>query len=71
VHPVTGDARVFSVLTWLGSDKAVAMAAQADGRGFGVDTGLYDVEVEELGPAPRSADGTVDVGEDLHDRMEF
>jgi hypothetical protein len=71
VHPVTGDTKTFFALTWLGTEKAVAMAAQADGRKYGTSTGFYDFEVEEIGPAPRSANGTVDVGTDLHDRMEF
>jgi hypothetical protein len=58
-----------SVLTWLGHEKAIALAVQ-HGVGSG-DAPLHDVEIEEVGPAPRHADGTVAVGDDLHDRMEF
>jgi hypothetical protein len=67
LHMVGGQVRRRSVLTWLGHEKAIALAVQAGAA----DGPVYDVEVEELGPAPRNADGTVAVGEDLHDRMEF
>lgn len=64
-----GQVRRRWVVTWLGVEKAIALAVQ---HAVGDDDGhLYDVEVEEVGPAPRNADGTVTIGEDLHDRLEF
>ncbi len=71
IRPVQGDPRDFFVVTWLGPEKAVVMAAHRDGRGYGTASGIYDVMVDELGPAHRNEDGTVAVGNDLHDRMEF
>lgn len=47
------------------------MAAHADGRGYGTSDGIYDVAVQELGPASRNEGGIVAVRGDLHDRMEF
>ncbi len=70
VHALGGQVRRSSVLTWLGHEKAIALALQHD-RSAGGDERVYDVEVDELGPAPRNADGTISVGDDLHDRMEF
>jgi hypothetical protein len=32
-------------LTWLGPEKAVAMAANADGHGYGTAEGVYDIEM--------------------------
>jgi hypothetical protein len=40
--------RKLYVLTWLGPEKALAMAAHADGHGYGTSDGIYDIEVEEL-----------------------
>lgn len=68
---MTGDPRDFYVLTWLGPDKAVMMAAHADGRGYGSNHGIYDIVVHELGPAGRDQNGPVALDGDLHDRMEF
>jgi hypothetical protein len=59
-----------SVLTWLNEAKAVALAVAAFLRAHPTAK-TYAVKVVALGPAPRSADGTVDVGDDLHDRLEF
>lgn len=70
VHTLEGQVRRHSVLTWLGQEKAIALAVQQEDSQRGDDR-LYDVEVTELGPAPRNANGTVDVPQDLHDRMEF
>src|ERR1700722_18045781 len=71
VQPVTGNPRDFYVLTWLGPEKAVMMAAHTDGRGYGSSDGIYDIVADELGPAARDQDGLVALGGDLHDRMEF
>ena len=58
-------------MTWLGPEKAIVMATHRDGRGYGTTTAIYNVEVHDLGPAGRDDRGTVAVGDDLHDRMEF
>jgi hypothetical protein len=58
-------------MTWLGPEKALAMAAHADGHGFGTSDGIYDIEVEELGSARSDARGRVVAEGHLHDRMEF
>lgn len=52
-----GQIRKLNVLTWLGPEKALAMAAHADGHGYGTVDGIYDIEVEELGPAARDECG--------------
>lgn len=70
VHTLHGQVRRHAVLTWLGWEKAIALAVQHEESQCPEDR-LYDVEVDELGPAPHNADGTVDVANDLHDRMEF
>lgn len=59
------------VLTWLGPEKAAAMAAHADGHGYDTAEGIYDIEVEELGPAARDERGLVVSEGHLSDRMEF
>jgi hypothetical protein len=35
-----GQTRKLYVLTWLGPDKALAMAAHADGHGYGTSDGI-------------------------------
>jgi hypothetical protein len=65
-----GQTRKLQVLTWLGPEKALAMAAHADGHGYGTPDAIYDIDVEELGPAARDEPGIV-IGEDLFDWMEF
>ena len=47
------------------------MAAHTDGNGFGTSDGIYDVEVEELGPAERDHRGLVLLEGHLSGRMEF
>jgi len=66
-----GQTRKLDVLTWLGPEKALAMAAHADGHGFGTPDGIYDIEVEELGPARSDDRGLVVCEGHLCDRMEF
>jgi len=66
-----GQTRRRYVLTWLGPEKALAMATHADGHGYGTSDGIYDIEVEELGPASRDERGLVVSEGHLSDRMEF
>ena len=47
------------------------MAACADGHGYGTADGIYDIEVEELGPAACDERGLVVSEGHLSDRMEF
>jgi hypothetical protein len=66
-----GQPRELFVLTWLGPEKALAMAAHADGHGFGTSGGIYDIKVEELGPAECDDRGLVRLEGHLSGRMEF
>jgi hypothetical protein len=66
-----GQIRKLDVLTWLGPEKAIAMAAQADGHGYGSPDGIYDIDVRELGPAERDERGVAVTEGYLSDRMEF
>ena len=66
-----GQIRKLNVLTWLGPEKALAMAAHADGHGYSTPDGIYDIEVEELGPAARDERGVAIAEGYLSDRMEF
>jgi len=63
-----GPARNLSVVTWLGPEKAIAMAARAGGRGFGTSDGIDDVAVDGLGLAGGDRRGVVVILADLHDR---
>jgi len=66
-----GQIRKLRVLTWLGPEKAIAIAAHADGHSYGSPDGIYDIDVEELGPAERNERGVVVSEGYLSDRMEF
>lgn len=66
-----GNPREFYAVIWPGPEKAVLMAAHADGRGYGSNDGIYDVLVHEKGPAGRDQNGMVAIDTDLYDRMEF
>jgi len=66
-----GPSSTVGVLTWLGKEKAIAVAIQADRQNERVESRLFDIGVEDLGPAPRSVDGSVETGSDLFDPMEF
>lgn len=66
-----GQIRKLHVLTWLGPEKAIAMATHADGHGYGTSDGIYHIAVEQLGPAERDEHGHVVIGTDLFDRLEF
>ena len=63
-----GPARNLRVVTWLGPEKAIAMAAPAGGRGFGTSDGTGDIAVDGLGPAGGDRHGVAVIGADLHDR---
>ena len=75
-----GDERKeYTVLSWLGSHKAVAMAVEVH---YGPEIKfwrrrrawtVYDVVVDDLGPAPRTKGGMVGEGPPgyLDDRSEF
>jgi hypothetical protein len=71
IRSSAGQIRKLYVLTWLGPEKAVAVAAYADGHGYGTAEGIYDIDVEEVGPAARDERGLVVSEGHLSDRMEF
>jgi len=71
IKPVTGQPHDVFVITWLGPEKAVMMAAHSDGRGYGTTIGIYDICVEALGPADADERGLVSIKDYLVDRMEF
>ena len=66
-----GQVRKLPVLTWLGPEKAIAIATLADGHGYGSPDGVYDIDVQELGPAEQNDHGAVVIDGYLSDRMEF
>lgn len=60
------------VTTWLGREKAVALAVAMHVRRHGGHVGVHDVAVEVLGPAPERADGSAEATPgDLIDHLEF
>jgi hypothetical protein len=71
IRPSLGQIRKLRVPTWLGPEKAIAIAAHADGHGYGSPDGIYDIDVEELGPAERNERGVVVSEGYLSDRMEL
>jgi hypothetical protein len=75
IHTNSGSSLTYSVVTWLSSEKAVAIAVVAHvGRhqsGTG-PMGIHDVHVSDLGPVAQKADGKMLIDSaDLTDRMEF
>lgn len=66
-----GQIRKLHVVTWLGPEKAIAMATHADGHGYGSPDGIYSIDAEELGPAERDERGVLVTRGYLSDRMEF
>jgi 1,2-phenylacetyl-CoA epoxidase PaaB subunit len=62
----------YTVLSWLGGHKAVAMAVEEHCRQPEAWS-VYDVQALDIGPAPRQPDGTVGQGPAgyLEDRAEF
>ena len=75
VRLLVGDDRRTSehvVSTWLGRDKAIALAVAMHVRRNGGHVGVHDVEVEELGPSPGADDGRPEpTPGDLIDHLEF
>ncbi len=75
IHTNGGNSIPYSATTWLSPNKAIAMAVAAhlDRHHPGTGPmGIRDVEVADLGPVPRNADGKMVIeGSDLVDRMEF
>jgi hypothetical protein len=76
---IRDERKQYTVLSWLGAPKAVAMAIEVH---YGPEIRfwrrrkawtVYDVEVEDLGDAPRQSDGVVGQGPPgyLEDRAEF
>lgn len=60
------------VCTWLGREKAVALAVAMHVRRNGGHVGIHDVRIEELGPAPEAPDGRPEATPgDLIDHLEF
>lgn len=66
-----GQIRKLRVLTWLGPEKAIAIAVHADGHGYGSPDGIYDIDAQKLGPAERDERGVAISKGYLSDRMEF
>ena len=68
-----GGSLPYSVVTWLSSEKAVALAVAAHvRRNPGDSAGVHDVEVEDLGPVERDVQGKMALDRaDLIDRAEF
>lgn len=64
----------YSVVTWLSQEKAVALAVAAHLRRNpgGHAAGVHDVDVADLGPVGRNAEGAMALDRaDLIDRAEF
>lgn len=75
VRLLIGDDRRTSehlVTTWLGRDKAIALAVAMHVRRHGGHVGVHDVATEHLGPAPEGPDGRPEaLPGDLVDHVEF
>ena len=60
------------VTTWLGRDKAIALAVAMHVRRLGGHVAIHDVAVEDLGPSPEGTDGGPEASPgDLIDHVEF
>lgn len=72
VHTRQGATFPYSVVTWLSQEKAVAMAVGAHQRRHADGHEIYDITVDDLGPADRDARGAMAIARgDLTDRFEF
>ncbi|MGH3117439.1 MAG: hypothetical protein ACRDQ2_10075 [Gaiellales bacterium] len=72
VHTRVGGSARYAVVTWLTEEKAIAMAVAAHLRRHPDGEETYDVEVEDLGPVDRDAQGAMVLERsDLTDRAEF
>lgn len=72
VHNRAGGSVSYSVVTWLAQEKAIAMAVGAHLRRHPEGEEIYDIEVDDLGPVDRDAQGAMALERsDLTDRAEF
>lgn len=74
IHTNGGSAVVYPVVSWGSQEKAVALAVRAHQRRHGDQpaTRLRELNVEDLGPVGRDAQGAMALeGADIVDRMEF
>lgn len=74
VHNISGGTANYYVTTWLAENKAIALAAIEHENKYhkGLLMPLYDVSVEDLGPAPKNSNGLAEMPEsDLGDRNEW
>lgn len=70
IHMSAGPHETYTVLTWLDDNRAIVLASRRFRQQHPTET-ISSTGVRLLGPAPRAADGTVDAGRDVLDRMEF
>lgn len=62
----------YSAVTWLGKEKAIALAVAAHLRRHPGADAVYDVAVEDVGPVGRDTHGGMRLErDDLTDRSEF
>lgn len=62
----------YTVVTWLAEEKAIAMAVTEHLRRHREASGIYDVEVQDVGPVDRDARGAMVLErDDITDRTEF
>ncbi len=75
IHTNSESSIGYTVVTWLSPEKAIAIAVAAHVARHQPESGpmgIHDVEVTDLGPVDRSADGAMLMDQsDLSDRMEF
>ena len=74
VHTNGGASIPYRVMTWRHEEKAVALAASAHFRQHDqseVAARISDIEVRDLGPAPRDSAGMPSIDGSLTDRMEW
>lgn len=74
VHTRAGPIRAYPVVTWLGEEKAIALAVAAHVGFFaeGLSREIADVEIDDQGQVGRTDNGTPALeGADLVDRLEF
>jgi hypothetical protein len=72
VRNAHGVASTYHAITWLSRDKAVALAVDAHLQRHPEAGAVYEIEAEDLGPAPRQPDGTAaPEPADLVDRLEW
>ena len=70
IHTVDDESFDYSVVSWFGRDKAVAIAALAH-KGRRAGKGVYRVQVEDLGPLVEGTDPGEIQGDEFLDRAEW